>query len=94
MPMAARRRSRRSAPGSILAARSTASAIGIMISVVAVFETIMLRIAVAAMKANSSCAGLPPPRLTMASASRRWSPVRSIASAMNAPPRTRNRIGE
>jgi hypothetical protein len=40
-------------PGSIRAARSTARPIGIMMSVVAVLETMVLRRAVAAMKANS-----------------------------------------
>ena len=72
----------------------TATAMGTMIRVVEVLETIIDRIAVAAMKANSSAPGVVPPRLTMASARRRWRPVRSIAKAMIAPPRTRNRIGE
>jgi hypothetical protein len=81
-------------PGSTFAACSTASAMGIMIRVVAVLETIRLMVAVATMKASSIAAGLDPPRVTMAKARRRWRPVRSIARAMIAPPSTRNRIGE
>ena len=43
---------------------------------------------------NAIAAGVEPPRVTIASARRRWRPVRSIARAMIAPPSTRNRIGE
>lgn len=57
--------------GAILAEWSTASAIGIMISAVAVFETIMEMSAVAHMKASSIAAGVEPPRRTIARARRR-----------------------
>ncbi len=57
-PSPARRRIRRSAFSSTRAAASTATAIGIMISVVAVLETMKLMIAVAAMNANSIAAGV------------------------------------
>ena len=76
------------------AAWSTATPIGIMIKVVAVLETMKLNIAVAVMKARRRAAGVVPPRLMMARARRRWRPVRSMASAMIAPPSTRKRIGE
>ncbi len=75
-------------------ARTTASAIGIMMSVVEVFEMNMLSSAVAAMKAKSRPDAVGEARLSSASARRRCSPTRSIASARKAPPRIRNRIGE
>ena len=75
-------------------ARTTASAIGIMISVVEVLEMNMLSSAVADMKANNSPVAVGAARLSKASARRRCSPTRSIASARKAPPRIRNRIGE
>jgi len=50
--------------------------------------------AVAAITASSSCQFEWPARARIASASRRWSPVRSIVSARNAPPRNRNITGE
>ncbi len=76
------------------AACTTDSAMGSMMSVVAVFETSIESSAVAAITANSSARVLVPPRRTMASATRRCSPVRSMASAMNDPPSSRNSTGE
>ena len=58
-------------PGWILAAARTARAIGIMMRVVAVLETIIETSAVEIMKASSMALGLVPPRLTMPSASLR-----------------------
>lgn len=75
---------------------STASAIGIMISAVEVFEMNIDSSAVANMKATSSRTG-PPPVPTarrIARLRRRCRPVRSIARAIKAPPSSRNRIGE
>ena len=73
---------------------SMASAIGIMMSAVDVLEIIVERSAVAVITASSNWLLLAPARRRIASASRRCSPVRSIASARNAPPRNRNMIGE
>ena len=64
------------------------------VTLVEVFEISSDSVAVAIMNANSNCAEVWPERLTMASASLLCSPTRSIASARNAPPRIRNRIGE
>jgi hypothetical protein len=77
-------------------APSTASAIGIMISAVEVFEIEVDRSAVANMNASSSRVGPPwrPIALRMPTASRQCRLVRSIASARNAPPRIRNIVGE
>ncbi len=71
-----------------------ASAIGIMMNAVAVLEITVEMAAVAAITASSSCQQLALARRVIASARRRWSPVRSIASARNAPPMNRNMIGE
>ena len=71
-----------------------ASAIGIMIRAVEVFEIIIERIAVALITASSNRPGVNPAWRMMNSARRRCSPVRSIASARNAPPTNRNMIGE
>ena len=67
-----------------------------MISAVEVFEMNIEISAEEIMKASSSRAGPPllPTSRRIARLSRRCSPVRSIASAMNAPPSSRNRIGE
>ena len=81
-------------PSRAPAAPTTASAIGTMMSAVDVLEMNMLSSAVAAMKAKSSPVAVGDARLSSASASRRCSPTRSIASARKAPPRIRNRIGE
>ena len=81
-------------PSATPPASSTALAIGTMIKVVEVLEISSDSVAVAIMKASSNCADVWPERLTMASASRLCSPTRSIASARNAPPRIRNRMGE
>jgi hypothetical protein len=69
---------------------------GIMISVVEVLEITIDKRAAAIMKASNNCAGPPPAPTSFSTATdrRRCSPVRSIASAMKAPPRSRNRIGE
>ena len=74
----------------------TATAMGIMMRVVEVFEISIDRIAAAIMKASSrpACPPRPPSRLRIPSASRRCRPVRSIASAMNPPPNSRNRMSE
>ena len=75
---------------------NTASAIGIMISVVEVLEISIDNSAAEIMKANSNVPAppRPPTARRIARLNRRCSPVRSIASAMNAPPNSRNRIGE
>ena len=73
---------------------SMASAIGIMISAVEVLEMNIEIVAVAAITASSNCQLECPARARIASASRRCSPVRSIARARNAPPRNRNIVGE
>ena len=75
-------------------AASMASAIGIMISAVDVFEIKLESTAVAAITPNSNCAGRAPAKPMMNSASRLCRPVRSIARARNAPPMNRNMIGE
>ena len=66
-----------------------------MIRVVAVLETIMLSDRGRGHEGEQHLRRACRRRaMTMASARRRWRPVRSIASAMIAPPSTRNRIGE
>ncbi len=73
---------------------SMASPIGIMISAVEVLEMNIEISAVAAITASSNCQFDLLASERIASASRRWSPVRSIARARKAPPRNRNITGE
>ena len=73
----------------------TAIAVGIMMSAVEVLDISMERIAAVIMKAsNTPACPRWPAILNSASASRLCSPVRSMASAMKAPPRIRKRMGE
>ena len=66
-----------------------------MMSAVEVLEMSMDSTAALIMKASSKRACPPPVPMAfrIASESLRCSPVRSMARAMNAPPRSRNRIG-
>ncbi len=74
-------------PSRMAPARNTAAAIGTMISVVDVFDMNIDSKAVETMKANSNPRAPLLARANMASARRPCSPLRSIASARNAPPR-------
>jgi hypothetical protein len=65
-----------------------------MISAVEVLEIIVEISAVVAITASSKRRGLRPAWASIASASRRCRPVRSIARARKAPPTNRNMVGE
>jgi len=85
--------SRSPAPGSGATVATTDRATGSIISVVDVFDTHMLTIAVAVIRPSTSRRGWPPARATIEYAMRWCRRQRSIASASRKPPRIRNRIG-